>query len=247
MSKNVRINPITGEADYFYPMEIKDDSVITYAKENDLEVGWARLGYRDYKAVFVPCKKQVETPNKKIVFLPTSSTDQRRLYLEFIKGEMNDQEDVKKDGRCPIPNGHGSIKMCPRRVANPEYTPGSGLPKTIPVICDGCVYEPYRQAHTTITLSCLDHENEEGEIECYEVASPPNYYAGDRYLELMPRFVSFVEERNPKLAPLAKLLVNEFTKSESSRELDKATSTVGSQTKKLQELVTEFLDNTPTF
>jgi len=246
MSNNVRINPITGEPDYYFPLEITDDSVITYAKANNLEIGWARLGYRNFRAIFVPCKNQIEEPDGKIAFLPTSSATQRTRYLNLIKDEMNEQEDAKQDGRCQIPNGNGGLKRCPCRIDNPDYTPGSGLPKTIPVNCEGCVYEPFRQEHTTITVSCLDHENEEGEIEYYEVASPPSYYAGDRYLELMDRFVAFVEEREPKLAPLAQLLVNEFTKSESSRELDKATSTIGSQTKKLKELVTEFLDNTIT-
>lgn len=245
--KNVRINPITGEADYFFPMEVTDDSVLIYAHENSLEVGWARLGYRKYKAVFVPCKEQVEGPNGKVAFLPTSSYSQRTRYLSLIKDEMRDQEDTKQDGRCQIPNGHGSLKRCPLRVSNPDYTPGGVQPKTIPVNCEGCIYEPFRQAHTTITVSCLDHENEEGEIESYEVPSPPSYYAGDRYLELKDRFIAFVKEKDLKLAPLAQLLVDEYTKSESSRELEKATSTIGSQTKKLQELLTEFLDNTLTF
>ncbi len=247
MANNVRINPITNEPDYFFPMEVTDESIITYARENGLEVGWARLGYRNFRAVFVPCRKQIEGSHGKITFLHTSSDSQRQIYLNLIKDELNEQADAKQDGRCQIPNGHGGLKRCPCRIANPDYTPGSNLPKTIPVECEGCVYEPYRHAHTTITVSCLDQENEEGEIENFEIASPPGYYAADTYIEMSDRFVAFVEERNPKLASLAQLLVDEYSKSESARELKKATSTVGSQTKKLQELVTEFLDNTPTF
>lgn len=43
--------------------------------------------------------------------------------------------------------------------------------------------------------------------------------------------------------PLAELLTDELTKSEASRELGDAWSTVASRTDKLKELVTEFLEN----
>jgi hypothetical protein len=243
MSKNVRLNPETGTNDYYFPMEVKDDSVLTYAREYGYEVGWARLGFRKFLAVFVPCKEQVTDSHGRITFLDTPSDVQRRRYLAYIKDEMDEQEDAKQDGRCNIPDGHGGIKRCPCRIANPDYVPGGDKPKTIPVKCEGCVYEQFRQAHTTVELSCLDHENEAGEMEPYEVPAPRSNYAGDRYEELAEAFIAFVRERKPKLAALAELKVNELNLTEAAKELDKAISTVDSQTKKLEELVTEFLDN----
>ena len=77
----------------------------------------------------------------------------------------------------------------------------------------------------------------------YEVAAPRSYYAADRYEEIKEQFLDLVKERNPKLLPLAELLTDELTKSEASRELGDAWSTVTSRTEKLKELVTEFLDN----
>jgi len=224
-------------------MEVKDDSVLTYAREYGYEVGWARLGFRKFLAVFVPCKEQVTDSHGRITFLDTPSDVQRRRYLAYIKDEMDEQEDAKQDGRCNIPDGHGGIKRCPCRIANPDYVPGGDKPKTIPVKCEGCVYEQFRQAHTTITLSSLDSENDDGEVTTYEVAAPRSYFAADRYTEVKEQFLDFVKERNAKLLPLAELLTDELTKSEASRELGDVWSTVTSRTDRLKELVTEFLDN----
>lgn len=243
MSKNVRFNPETGANDYYFPLEIKDDSVLSYAREYGYEVGWARLGYRKFLAAFVPCKDQVTDSHGRITFLDTPSDVQRRRYLAYIKDEMDEQEDAKQDGRCNIPDGHGGIKRCPCRIANPDYIPGGDKPKTISVKCEGCVYEQFRQAHTTITLSSLDSENDDGEVTTYEVPAPRSYFAADRYMEVKAQFLDFVKERNAKLLPLAELLTDELTKSEASRELGAAWSTVTSRTEKLNELVTEFLDN----
>ena len=243
MANNVRKNSVTGELDFYYPLEIKDDSVLTYAREYGYEVGWARLGYRKFLAAFVPCKDQVTDSHGRITFLDTPSDVQRRRYLAYIKDEMDEQEDAKQDGRCNIPDGHGGIKRCPCRIANPDYVPGGDKPKTLSVKCEGCVYEQFRQAHTTITLSSLDSENDEGEVTTYEVAAPRNYYAADRYEEIKEQFLDFVTQRNAKLLPLAELLTDELTKSEASRELGDAWSTVTSRTDKLKQLVSEFLDN----
>ena len=243
MATNVRINPVTGELDYYFPLEVKDDSVLVYARECGYEIGWARLGFREFRAVFVPCKEQVTDSHGRTTFLDTPSDVQHRRYLAYIKDEMNEQENAKQDGRCSIPDGHGGIKRCPCRVPNPDYTPGSSKPKTIPVRCEGCIYEPFRQAHTFIELSALDQEDDSSEMESYEIPAPKSCFAADRYLEIREMFIAFVRERNPKLVPLAELLTDEFSKSEAARELGQATSTVGSRTDKLKDLVTEFLDN----
>lgn len=240
--RHIRVNPETGRIDYFYPLEITDPSIRTLARERGLEIGKTRLGFRVFEAVMVPCK-EISTIHGREVYIDTPSEVQHRRYLDLIKDELNWQENVKQDGRCPIPDGHGGTKRCPCRIPNPDYISGGDKPKTLPIRCEGCKYELLRHAHTVIALSALDHEDESGEVESYEIPVPETYYAGDRYCELSSRFVSFVKEKYPKLTPLAKLLVAEYSKSEASRELSKATSTIGSQAKKLQELLEDFLDN----
>lgn len=241
--KNVRINPITGEPDYFFPMEIMDPADKEYAKLNGLEVGKAMLGFRIYEAIMVPCKNKAYDDKGREIYLDTPSEEQHRIYKALIKDELNCQEDIKQDGRCNISTAHGSTKKCPLRVPNPNYVSGGNQPKTLANKCEGCPYEPFRQAHTVIELSCLDHESENGETESYEPPTPKNYFAADDYEELAEDFVAFIKARKPKLAPLAEKLVQEYNLTDASGELDNSTSTTFSQRKKLQELLTEFLDN----
>lgn len=245
--KNIRTNSLTGEPDYFFPMEVTNPADKEYAKRNGLEVGRAMLGFRIYEAVMVPCKNKAYDAKGREIYLDTPSEEQYRIYKALIKDELNRQEDEKQDGRCNIHNGHGGLRRCPCRIPNPAYIPGSNQPKTLANKCERCPYEPFRQAHTVIELSCLDHESENGETEPYEPPTPKNYFAADDYKELAEEFVAFIKARKPKLAPLAEKLVQEYDLTDASRELGKSTSTIFSQRKKLQELLTEFLDNAITF
>ncbi len=243
--RHIRKNPITGEDDYFYPLEITDPSITALARERGLEITRTRLGNRTIDAVMVPCKNTA-TINGVEVFVDTPSEVQRKRYLEYIKDELADQDAKRQDGRCQIPDGRGGVKRCPCRVPNPDYVPGGNQPKTVPVRCEGCQYEQFRQAHTTIVVSALDHEDENGEFESYEIPATKDLTAADRFLELREEFIAFVQARNPKLVPLAELLTLEFTKSEAARELGDAWSTVTSRTDKLKDLVTTFLDTVVT-
>ena len=243
----VRINPETGEKDYFFPMEVTDNSILDYAKEHNFEVGLARLGYRRFKAVAVPCKNKAYDAVGREIYLPTPSDVQRRRYLDLIKDEMNEQEDAKEDGRCTIPDGHGGVKRCPLREKNPACTPENGQPKTVAVRCEGCVYEVFKQEHTFVTLSTLEQENDAGEPEPYEVPAPKTCFAADEYEKMAQEFVAFVRSRKPKLAPLAQLLTEEYSKSDAGRELGDAWGTVTSRTDNLKALLLEFLDQAITF
>ncbi len=243
MANYVQKNPITGELDYYFPMEITDPSIKEYAHVCGFEIDYATLGYRRFLAVYVPCKEKTIDPDGREVFLPTPSDVQHARYLEMIKDEMNEQEDAKQDGRCMIPDGHGGVKRCPRRVKNPDFVPGNGQPATLAVSCQGCKYEPYHQAHTTVPFTTLDFVNEEGEITPYEPASPAGYMEYYDYEKLARLFVAYVRERKPKLANLAELLAQEYSRSEAARELNIPASTAQSRRKKLYELYLEFRAN----
>ena len=243
--RHIRKNPITGEDDYFFPMEITDASITALARERGLEIARTRLGNRTIDAVMVPCKNTA-TINSVEVFVDTPSEVQRQRYLEYIRDELAVQDAKRQDGRCQIPDGRGGVKRCPCRVPNPDYVAGGKQPKTLPVRCEGCVYEPFKQAHTTVVLSALDSVNEDGEMQTFEIPAPKDLLTADRFLALREEFIVFVRERNPKLVPLAELLTLEFTKSEAARELGDAWSTVTSRTDKLKDLVTAFLDTVVT-
>ena len=243
--RHIRTNPITDEQDYYYPLEITDPSIRALARERGLEITKTRLGNRVFEAVMIPCR-DTATINGMEVFIDTPSEVQRKRYLEYIKDELADQDAKRQDGRCMIPDAYGGLKRCPLRTKNPAYVPGGNQPKTVPVRCEGCQYEQFRQAHTIIVVSALDHEDENGEFESYEIPATKDLTAADRFLEMREEFIAFVQERNPKLVPLAELLTLEFTKSEAARELGDAWSTVTSRSEKLKDLVTAFLDTVVT-
>ena len=242
MAKNVRINPKAHEPDYFFPMEAKDPADKEYARLCGLDVGTARLGYRRFEAIFIPCKDKTTDAHGFDVFIDTPSDIQRRRYLDYCKDELAAQDAAKQDGRCNIPDGSGGVKRCPCRIPNPAYTPDGNEPKTIPVRCEGCKFEPYRQAHTFVEISALEGEDENGDTVPYEPAAPEGYFSGDRFLRLRREFLAFVEDRNPKLAPLADALTAGFNKTEAAHLLDDARTTTNYRAEKLKALLTEFLD-----
>ena len=127
------------------------------------------------------CWHETYDSEGKVTYLDTPSEVQHRRYLDLIKDEMRWQDEKKQNGRCRIPDGNGGVKRCPRRMPNPDYVEGGNAPKTLPVKCEGCVYERFRQTHTTVTFTDLDCEDENGEINAYEAPAPENYYEADRY------------------------------------------------------------------
>lgn len=246
--KNVRINPVTGEKDYYFPMEIIDPIDKEYARLNGLEVGMAMLGFRRYEAIMIPCKRRTYNAKGQEVYLETPSEEQRRIFKALARDELDRQEDMKEDSRCQIPTANGkSTKRCPLRIPNPAYVPGGDQPKTLANKCKGCPFERFKQAHTVIELSCLDREDEDGDMEAYEVPAPRNNFAGNCFEELADEFISFIRERKPRLAPLAEKLVQEYNLTDASEDLGKSDSTLFSQKEKLKGLLEEFLDNAITF
>lgn len=243
MAKNARNNSITGELDYYFPLEITSPTIREYAKDNGLEIGMARLGFRWFEAVFVPCKITAHDRLGREIYLDTPSDVQYRIYKQLCRDELKAQDAQKQDGRCIIPDDKNGYKRCPCRVENPEYTPDNGHPKTIPVRCEGCKFERFRQDHTYTQLSALNHENDACDEEDYCIPTPHGYFEADRYMMIRDDFLSFVEKRNAKLAPLAELLTLEYRKIDAARKLGLPPTTVGDRTEKLKELLSDFLDN----
>ena len=52
--KNVRINPVTGDYDYYFPMEVKGPADKEFARLNGSEIGQVRLGFRCFEAILIP-------------------------------------------------------------------------------------------------------------------------------------------------------------------------------------------------
>lgn len=247
------VDPVTGEKQYYYPMEIEVDpkmydrkideeaydSAVIYrnglnqAKIQDkdgkdivCEVGYTRLGNREFKAVFIPVSHEE--------------------FKELIKDEMHEQERAKEDGRCIIPSKIGGYKRCPRKIPNPNYVEGGDMPKEIMNSCKGCIYEKKKCSHTIVNFTDNAVTNGEGEVEEMDPISPNTYYAGDEYEELIQKWCAFVRTKAPELEELAMLLSMEYIRSEAARELGKSGSTVQAQRDRLKRLLLEFLQNIAT-
>ena len=225
--RNIRINPKTGEKEYFFPMEVTQETLSSYRgaiKQNNYEVGYAKLGYREFLAIFIPC----------------SETE----YRAFIKDELDSQEAAKQAERCLIGNDHGKLKRCPMRVPNPAYKEGSAEPKTLAVKCEDCPHFKNwnNKPSGAILFSMLENENDDGETTVFKPKSPANYSLGNSYETLVNEWVEFVKSRKPKLAELAGLLAQEYVQADAAKELNKSTSTIHSQNEGLKALCLEFLD-----
>ena len=238
--RHVRKDPVTGQDDYYFPLEIIDDSIKALAVERGFEICWTRLGCRRILAAMIPCK-DVATIHGMEVFVDTPSEVQHRRYLDLISDELAEQDRMKRDGRCQIPNGRGGVKRCPCRIPNPDYSPGGSQPKTLAVSCQGCPNEEYRLAHTVIPLSCLDGENEDGEMESFDPPATKNIDEAERFLKQRESFIAFVRELEPKLVPLAELRTLGYSMAEASFILGVPPSTVNSRNDKLKNLLTTFL------
>ena len=238
--RHIRKDPVTGQDNYYYPMEITDPSDRVLARERGLEICRTRLGGRVFEAVMVPCK-DVATIHGMEVFVDTPSEVQHRRYLDLISDELAEQDRMKRDGRCQIPDGRGGLRRCPLRVPNPDYVPGGDERKTLAVSCSGCPYEDYRQAHTVIPLSCLDGVDEDGETEPFDPPATKNIDEAERFLKQRTAYIAFVRNLDQKLVPLAELRTLGYSKAEASCILGVPPSTINDWNDKLKNLLKSFL------
>ncbi len=226
--KNVRIDSVTGEVKYFFPMELTPETKKIFrdkAKYDGYEIGWAKLGYRTFEAVFIPVS-QAE-------------------YHDLIQDELNAQDEAKIEGRCVISNGKGKTRLCPMKVSNPDYVEGGDMPKNLMVRCEDCPYGvSFNKKNRMFTSFCdLGTIGDDGEEMDFDPANPAGYFGGDFYEERRDQFIEFVRNKKPRCVPLAELLTKEYSQKEVSEELKKATTTINSQVKILRDLLNEFLAN----
>lgn len=246
--EHIRKDPCTGQINYYFPDELAGDpehvkDMMQVYRESGYEICWTRLGCRRILAAMIPCKDTAKIHGTE-VFVDTPTDIQHKRYLELVKEALREQDLEKHDGRCQISNGHGGTRRCPLREENPDYVPGSkGRStrfKTRVASCAGCPYEEAKFAHTFVPLSALEHVDEDGVVVPFEPASGPDISSGYCFEKWGKDFVEFVRKTNSKLAPVAELLMLEYTKSEIGRELGLPSSTVTSRADKLKELFKEF-------
>lgn len=237
-----RIDPVTGQKNWYVPLEILDDTSEKIARAGGLDVCWTRYGGRKIWAVMLPCKDK-KTINGQEVYVDTPEEVQHERYKEFIREDMGRQYREKCDGRCEIPDGHGGVKRCPTRVPNPKYEPGVDDRKTLPVRCEGCKYEEFRKSHSEELFCDRQSEDEDGEVVYFDPAGGEKMMDSVFYDLWREEILDLVQKAKPKLVPAVEALLWEFKPGEVSGVINKNPNTVKSQLKKLRELLQEIRDN----
>jgi len=238
-----RRDPVTGQLNWYVPVEIEDDITELLARKCGFEVCFTRLGCRRIWAFMLPCMDK-EIRNGVEVYVPTPEAVQYERYLNYVRPILREQDREKHDGRCEIPNGLGGVRRCPLREENPEYIPGSEAKrtrfKTRVKSCVGCPYEEFKRAHTVVSLDELSHEYDDGTVVPFESSAGTSMMEGDLFEMWSREFIDYVRVHKPKLVRQLELQMLGYSNSEISRILGLPTSTVTSRSKKLQELFDEY-------
>lgn len=229
----------TGEFTAYYAMRIDDDnSLLELAEYMGYDVCYVRLGTSPIKhrSVMVPCCTSPEDTR-------LSNMQQGRRAMQFAKGDIRDQRNEIANTHCLLPAEKGVWKRCP-------YSDLVNIDGTINrnhKCCDGrgaddaCPFAKFKPASSVVPMSELYSENEDGEREPYEIASPVSPYESTRYEQLSVDFLKYIKARKPKLEKLAELLVKGYTQRDAERLLVKKHSTIWSQNQLLKQYAEEFL------
>lgn len=229
----------TEEIIAYAPVRIDDDnSLLDLAKLNGYDIRNVKLGTSPirHRSVMVPCDIAADGSH-------LSPTQQIRKAMQYTRCDILDQQKEYRNTRCLIPAEKGLWKHCPYSdgITTNENTNrkhrccyGTG-------VGDACPYAKFKKASTMIPFSELDTENDSGEREPYEIASPISPDESTRYDELSANFLKYLQAQKPRLFKLAVLLIQGYSQREAEQALGKSHSTIWSQNQLLKQYAEEFL------
>lgn len=210
---------------YLIPMELPKDemaraALLESAKLNGYKMDWVQWGFRKFEAILIP------------------GTEQE--FHEYIKEESNNQKRLIREGRCIIGSDAGGAKRCPERIPNPLYGE-PGQPKTIYNDCSSC---PHNKNGIYGHLVSLSHSGENGDDnEEYDDDIPVNIAGnGELYEQYCKSVLDFVEERFPDNLETMKLLLQEYSRTETADRLGIHRNTPRNQVNSMKDELTEMLD-----
>lgn len=217
---------------YLFPMELagrkcEEDRAaraadIVKAKLEGYRVDWVKFGYRIFEAVLIP--------------MPEAR------FKELVRDEDNRQKAVRVEGRCMISNGSGGVIRCPERIPNPLYGE-EGQSKTLKNDCSTCIYNTLDKLdYHTQSLSHSGNFNEDGEEEEMEI--PCGIASnGELYEFYCEKMLQFVEDRFPDNVETMKLLLQEYSRTETAEKLGVHRNTPRNQVNSMKEDLTKMLDD----
>ena len=219
----------------YAPTRIDDDkSLLDLAKLKGYDIRNVKLGTSPIKhrSVMVPCDTAADGTL-------LSPKEQIRRAMQYTQYDILDQQKEYRNTRCLIPAEKGLWKRCPYSdgtVTDEKHRCCDGTG-----VGDACPYSNFKKASTMVPFSELDTENDSGEHEPYEIASPISPDESTRYEELSADFLKYLQAQKPKLFKLAELLIQGYSQREAEQALDKTHSTIWSQNQLLKQYAEEFL------
>ena len=229
----------------YFPMPIDNDTTSTKLSiPEEYVIRNVRLGINPTprRSVLVPCNFSENGE-------PLLPREQIQRATKLASDIIDGQNKQLENSRCLIRGKKSFWKHCPYSIVQEV----DGQQVRMHNCCDGtgnddaCPYAKYKYRSNYSTFSELSHENEDGEIEAFEVISSVSPEEGHRYLKISIAFLCYVQEQKPKLLELAKLLVKGIKLSDAKDILGKPRSTLDYQVKLLQSLLLEFLANLASF
>lgn len=217
---------------YLYPMELagkkcEEDRTaraadIAQAKLDGYKVDWVKFGYRIFEAVLIPMSEE--------------------RFKELVRDEDNRQKAARVKGRCMINNGNGGLIRCPERIPNPLYGE-EGQPKTLKNDCSTCIYNTLDKLDYHIQpISHSGNFSEDGEEEDMEITCGIASN-GELYEFYCERVLQFVEDRFPRNVETMKLLLQEYSRTETAEKLGVHRNTPRNQVNSMKEDLTKMLDD----
>lgn len=217
---------------YLFPMELagkkcEEDRTaraadIKKAKLDGYKVDWVKFGYRIFEAVLIPMSEE--------------------RFKELVRDEDNRQKATRVEGRCMISNGNDGLIRCPERIPNPLYGE-EGQSKTLKNDCATCIYNTLDKLDYRIqSLSHSGNFNEDGEEEDVEI---PCGIAdnGELYEFYSEKVLAFVEEKFPDNLETMKLLLQEYSRTETAEKLGVHRNTPRNQVNAMKDDLMGMLDN----
>lgn len=195
---------------------------IAQAKHDGYKVDWVKFGYRIFEAVLIPMSEE--------------------RFKMLVRDEDNRQKAARVEGRCMISNGNGGLIRCPERIPNPLYGE-EGQPKTLKNDCSTCIYNTLdRLDYHTQSLSHSGNFNEDGEEEDIEI--PCGIVgSGELYEFYCEKVLQFVEDRFPDNIETMRLLLQEYSRTETAEKLGIHRNTPRNQVNSMKEELTKMLDD----
>jgi hypothetical protein len=133
-----------------------------------------------------------------------------------------------RDKRCEVSNGKGKLIRCPENNK-----------------CSQCPYATSldKKNFGTLTFSCLEADNEDGEETDFEAVARATYGTADIYLGMLNELISRVQEIDPNYGKILQLLSDGFSHKEIADEIGIGKSTVTDKVVKIKAIVMDLLDD----